>query len=182
METIKEYLQHNDGQSLIGSLLQYGFDSQAIDANEKSGIIEIKDSLVYLVGYKKPAKQFNFGVLNYDRTMDNHASRLRKYREACNETPGLRYDFRRDQNAAYERELNESQYAAQILNETGFTHGATRRNVRTRVNSYFYRQILNYLNRAELPPAWATAVYLDCYDELNAFMETVAQVVYVRIK
>lgn len=49
METIKDYLQHNDGQSLLGSLLQYGFDPEAIDANEKSGVIEIRDSMVYLI-------------------------------------------------------------------------------------------------------------------------------------
>jgi hypothetical protein len=52
METIKEYLEANDGQSLIGSLLQYGFDRHAIEADEKAGIIEIEDSMVHLV--KKP--------------------------------------------------------------------------------------------------------------------------------
>ena len=49
METIREYLLANDGQSLLGSLLQYGFDPQAIDVDERSGVIEIKDSLVYLI-------------------------------------------------------------------------------------------------------------------------------------
>ncbi len=49
MNTIKEYLEANDGQSLIGSLLQYGFDPQAIDVEERNGTIEIRDSLVYLI-------------------------------------------------------------------------------------------------------------------------------------
>lgn len=49
METIKEYLQANDNQSLLGSLLQYGFDPQAIDMAESIGVIEIKDSMVHLV-------------------------------------------------------------------------------------------------------------------------------------
>ena len=46
---IKEYLEANDNQSLLGALLQYGFDPKAIDANEKSGVIEIRDSMVYLI-------------------------------------------------------------------------------------------------------------------------------------
>ena len=53
METIREYLLANDGQTLLGFLLLYGFDPEAIDANEKSGIIEIKDSMVYLIDYQK---------------------------------------------------------------------------------------------------------------------------------
>ena len=131
---------------------------------------------------KTTEKRFNFGVLDYSKTFDNHSVRLEKYRKQCNENPGLRYDFTRDQLAAYKRELNQSQYAAQILNRVGFVEGATRRNVRTRVNGYFYHQITNYLNNAELPASWATAVYLDCYDGLNEFMEVVAEVVWVRIK
>ncbi len=127
-------------------------------------------------------KTFNFGVLNYNKTFDNHSVKLRKYREKCNETPGLKYDFTLDQSAAYKRELNQSQYAAKILNQHGFVVESTRRNVRTRVNGYFYQQITNYLNRADLPASWATAVYLDCYNELNEFMEVVAEVVWVRIK
>jgi len=128
------------------------------------------------------AKSFNFGVLDYDKTYSNHKARLEKYRAKCDETPGLGYDFTLDQDAAYKRELNQSQWAAKILRDVGFTAHATRRNVRTRVNGYFYRQIVNYLNNADLPPSWATAVYLDCYDELNEFMEVVAQVVWVRLK
>lgn len=183
METIKEYLQVNDGQSLIGSLLQYGFDPQAITADEKCGLISIKDSMVHLIDYKaNKTKPFNFGVLDFSKTLDNHSVRLRKYRESCNKTPGLKYDFTLDQDAAYKRELNQSQYAAKILNSMGFTANTTRRNVRTRVNGYFYLQIANYLHRADLPASWATAVYLDCYDELNEFMEVVAEVVWVRIK
>ena len=127
-------------------------------------------------------KKFNFGVLDYNKTLFNHMARLDKYRKACKETPGLRFDLRWDQEATYKRYLNQSQYAAKILNMLGFTANTTRRNVRTRVNGYFYHQIVNYLNNANLPASWATAVYLDCYDELNEFMEVVAEVVWVRIK
>lgn len=131
-------------------------------------------------------KQFNFGVLDYSKTFDNHASRLKRYREAYShmgEAQGdLRYDFTLDQDAAYKRELNESQYAAQVLRRFWFNEKSTRLNVKSRVNWYFREQIGSYLNNAELPKSWATAVYLDCYDELNEFMEVVAQVVWVRLK
>lgn len=130
----------------------------------------------------KNTKTFNFGVLDYSKTLDNHSVKLEKYRKACKETPGLRYDFTLDQDAAYERELNQSQFAAKILNSMVYTSSTPRRNVRTKVNGYFYLQITNYLYRADLPASWATAVYLDCYDELNEFMEVVAEVVWVRIK
>lgn len=47
-EPIKDYLKENDGQSLLGSLVQYGFDFDQLDQAAKQGIIEIEDHMVYL--------------------------------------------------------------------------------------------------------------------------------------
>ena len=126
-------------------------------------------------------KQFNFGVQDYNKTFDNHSVKLRKYREACEETPGLRYDFTRDPYSAYKRELDAKQWAGVILAGVGFVHGCNMKSFKARVNSYFYSQIVNYLHCADLPISWATAVYLDCYDELNEFMNEVANCIWEEI-
>jgi len=49
MKTIKDYLKDNDGQTLVGSLLQYGYSGHEIYVAEQAGIIRVKDVMVYLI-------------------------------------------------------------------------------------------------------------------------------------
>ena len=46
--TITDYLKKNDEQSLLGSLMQYGFTDEQIDEAESNGDIYIINSMVYL--------------------------------------------------------------------------------------------------------------------------------------
>ena len=46
--TITEYLEANDGQSLVGSLLLFGFTNEELNKAEKDGFITIGDPNVYL--------------------------------------------------------------------------------------------------------------------------------------
>ena len=126
-------------------------------------------------------ENFKFGVLNYERTKENHLGKLVKYQKACEETPDLRYDYARGMGVAYKKDNTPGEWAGVIMfMYSGVSWGpfGTKKATRTRVNNFFRNNIELYLRGADLPSSWATAVYLDCYDELNEFMNEVANCIW----
>ena len=123
---------------------------------------------------------FKFKVVNYARTLENHKGKLDRYREECANTPGLKYDWTRVQDKAVFEKKTPKGWAYMVLaqyNGSAIVTCTNKKSVRTLVNSFFWNHITQYLRGADLPLSWSTAVYLDCYDKLNKFMNEVANAI-----
>ena len=117
-------------------------------------------------------ENFKFGVLNYERTFQNHKSRLNKYHEACDLDDKLRYGW----------DDTSENFAELVIHANAHNAFPNKKAVRYLVNLYFRNDISHYLYCADLPETWVTAVYLDQYNEINDFMNEVANIVWERIK
>jgi hypothetical protein len=62
MEKLIKYFG-KESQTLLGSLLQYGFSEKLIKGAEKLGVIETKDSMVYLLKKEDPK---NYAIITKD--------------------------------------------------------------------------------------------------------------------
>ena len=61
----------------------------------------------------------------------------------------------------------------------GNTHSplSTKNRIKTDVNYHFITEIQQYLRQSNQSKYWLTAVYMDCYEELNKYMNEVANVI-----
>lgn len=115
-------------------------------------------------------ENFKFGIRNYQRTLEKHTPQLIRYREACEKTPGLEYNYAQDHTP--------EEMADRVMFSRYFGSPNTRKAVCTAVNYFFFQDIREYLRVANLPKSWVAAVYLDCYDELNSYINEVANCIW----
>ena len=125
----------------------------------------------------KTEKNYHFGVMDLEKTRDNHLAKLIRYKKAIKEEAAPAFNYRSDSQGFYTPESTPTEFAWLIygyLNPWQVKYITGWKSVRSIVNNHFRRNIQFYLERFDLPASWDTAVYLHTYKGFNTFMNKVA--------
>jgi hypothetical protein len=125
----------------------------------------------------KTEKNYHFGVMDLEKTKENHLAKLTRYRKVIKEGSAPAYNYRSDMNGFWDEELTPNEFAWNIysnMNHWQLSYLNGYKSIRMSVNNYFRQNIRFYLERHNLPASWDTAVYLHTYKGFNTFMNKVA--------
>jgi len=108
---------------------------------------------------------YEFKVLNFDRTYDNHTDRMRKVRAS-----GFKFRVPQKFEVVHlvMKRINESSILLGYV--AGMTDTQQLRWVKQEVNAFTRLKIQKQLTMAGLPKSWDTAIYMMRYNTINAFM------------
>ena len=114
---------------------------------------------------------FKFGVRDFEKTNENHLKYTKQYNVACSsgDIPFFTWDG------------NCTLHASAILKDTKGFITKRKSTVKMQVNCHFRNSIIDYLKCYNVDEKWNTAVYLSVYGALNAYMNRVANLIWLSL-